>query len=124
MYEEYRRRCLDGTFRLGDVMVWAASDRTVFNLGTQRTWRTTADLAAIERAVEAMLRLAEEHGIDAIGVPRIGTGLGGLEWQVVETSLRRLVDTSPVRLIVASRPAASIPGASFTSRENNRHPES
>jgi O-acetyl-ADP-ribose deacetylase (regulator of RNase III) len=101
MYEEYRKRCAAGSFSLGDVFAWKADDGvTVFNLGTQRTWRTQAELPAIEAAVGRMLELAAERTVRRIGLPRIGAGLGGLPWPEVKALLQRVAASSTVELVV------------------------
>jgi hypothetical protein len=51
---------------------------TIFKLGTQKTWRSGAELPAIERAVAVLVREAQGLGISTVGLPRIGAGLGGL----------------------------------------------
>jgi O-acetyl-ADP-ribose deacetylase (regulator of RNase III) len=40
MYAEYKQRCADGAFTPGEVFTWTEQGLTVFNLGTQKTWRT------------------------------------------------------------------------------------
>lgn len=87
MYAEYKRRCADGQFNLGDVFVWRQGGITVFNLGTQKTWRTKADLVAVKSALQAMVELAAQAGVERIGLPRIGAGLGGLAWRDVRAAL-------------------------------------
>lgn len=100
MHEEYRRRCGAGAFGLGDVFVWRQEPLTIFNLGTQKTWRTKARLSAIEQSVLEMVRVASERRISTIGLPRIGAGYGGLEWQQVKSVLSRIGDASSVELVV------------------------
>lgn len=100
MYEEYRRRCKAGSFTLGDVFVWEQGGEIVFNLGTQRSWTTRAEIAAIEKALIGMVREAEQRGVHEIALPRIGAGLGGLAWDEVSAVLERVASTSPVLLRV------------------------
>ncbi len=100
MFVEYRRRCAAGSFRLGDVFMWPADDRVIFNLATQQHWRARADLLAIELATTRMLALAEQHGLAAIGLPRIGAGLGGLAWPRVRAVLVPLGEQAAVRMVV------------------------
>ncbi|WP_255671109.1 macro domain-containing protein [Blastopirellula sediminis] len=69
-------------------------------LGTQRTWRTKATLAAVQAAVENLLIAAEELGSTRIALPLIGAGLGGLPADKVKQLLRDAADGSPIRLIV------------------------
>jgi len=100
MYAEYKERCARGQFNLGDVFTWTQGSITVFNLGTQRTWRTKADLTAVKMALEAMIQLAEQAGIQRVGLPRIGAGLGGLAWPDVRSELVALGDSTSVELVV------------------------
>lgn len=109
MYEEYRRRCSDGRFRLGDVFTWSEGERTVFNLGTQRTWQTKAQLGAVESATREMVRVAEERGLPRIGLPRIGAGLGGLAWRDVRDLLERIGSETNVELVVFEEYAPAQP---------------
>ncbi len=108
MFSEYKRRCQDGSFELGDIFVWKTHDVTVFNLGTQKSWRTKASLAALESAVAKMVEFADHQGIRRIGVPRIGAGLGGLDWNEVKPVLHDAGASTAVQLVVfESFPAAT-----------------
>jgi len=100
MYDAYKQRCADGRFKLGDVFAWPEDGLTVFNLGTQKTWRTKADLGAIETAVRSMVRLAEQAGIAKVGLPRIGAGLGGVAWPAVRALLSEVGNATTVELVV------------------------
>ena len=104
MYEEYRQRCKLGTFNPGDIFVWTASDRLVFNLGTQRSWRTKASPQAIAESTAKMVEYSNRQGIRAIAMPRIGAGLGGLDWGQVRTMLDEVVPHD-VLVTVYSLPA-------------------
>jgi O-acetyl-ADP-ribose deacetylase (regulator of RNase III) len=100
MYAEYKARCAEGRFNPGDVFTWASTRPIIFNLGTQRTWRTKAELADVKTALEAMVRLAEQAGVRRVGLPRIGAGLGGLSWPDVRAELAALGQTTAVELVV------------------------
>jgi O-acetyl-ADP-ribose deacetylase (regulator of RNase III) len=100
MYEEYRRRCKAGSFTLGDVFVWEQGNDVVFNLGTQRSWTTRAELTAVQKALTGMVREAEQRGVNEIALPRIGAGLGGLAWDDVRAVLEQVANKSPVLLRV------------------------
>ena len=103
MFDEYRVRCADGRFGLGDVFVWSEGDMTVYNLGTQEHWRKKAQLAALSKAVGRMVSLAEKGGVERIALPRIGAGLGGLDWPKVRTVLEEAGGATGVELVVFER---------------------
>lgn len=109
MFDEYRDRCRSGLFGLGDVFRWEAADIVVFNLGTQKTWRTKASLAAIEQSLRGMIAIAEKERIRTIGLPRIGAGLGGAPWERVRSLLQELGDATDVELVVFEKFVASQP---------------
>lgn len=99
MFEEYRTRCLTGALKPGDVFAWEPTERErslvtlpdvriVYNLATQPDWRHSATLANIGESVARMALIAAKDGIDRVGIPRIGAGLGGLSWDAVEVTLK------------------------------------
>ena len=105
MYREYAARCRDGTFRLGDVMPWELQDgRVVYNLATQQRPGRDARLDAIATSVAAMLVDAETRGLEHVVVPRLGAGIGDLDWTEVERVLADAAAGARVTLIVVTRP--------------------
>jgi O-acetyl-ADP-ribose deacetylase (regulator of RNase III) len=92
MFEEYRARCLDGRFGLGDVFPWTEDDRTIFNLGIQEHWKKKAQIPALVRSLEKMCELAVHAGLARVGLPRIGAGLGGLDWTRVKKVITEVGD--------------------------------
>lgn len=101
MYDEYKRRCKEGRFALGDVFVWSEpGGSTVFNLGTQRTWRSKAELSAIRKSLTHAIQIAEERALERIHLPRIGAGLGGIPWEDVKALLVELGASTQVELRV------------------------
>lgn len=106
MYAEYRRSCQTGMFQPGGVHVWQEFEpdgdrrRVIFNLMTQQAPGIRAQLPAIQQAVAAMTRWAEWHGLPAIGMPRIGAGLGGLSWPDVAEVVEKAAGPSQVQVTV------------------------
>lgn len=112
MYEEYAVRCADKRFQLGDVFVWSEEGATIYNLGTQAHWRKKAQIPALARALRTMTTLATNAGIERIGLPRIGAGLGGLDWVRVKRVLAEVGAETKVSLevfeqFIRARPAAA-----------------
>lgn len=100
MYVAYREKCKKGEFNLGDIFIWEEKDIKIFNLGTQETWKTKAILSAIEESVEKMCNLAIKLKINKIGIPRMGAGLGGLEWSDVKKTLQKIAGKYSIELVV------------------------
>lgn len=101
MYIQYKELCKNGLFQPGDVFEYRQNDEHVFNLGTQKDWKTKAIPDAIKNSVRKMLESATEQHITAIAIPKIGAGLGGLIWEDVKRILEEVVSHFPnVDLIV------------------------
>jgi O-acetyl-ADP-ribose deacetylase (regulator of RNase III) len=100
MFDEYAVRCAEGRFGLGDVFVWNEAGATVFNLGTQEHWKKKAQLPALAASLRKMVELASHAGITNVGLPRIGAGLGGLDWMRVKRILDEVGKETPVTLTV------------------------
>jgi O-acetyl-ADP-ribose deacetylase (regulator of RNase III) len=112
MYEEYALRCADRRFQLGDVFPWSEDGVTVYNLGTQEHWRKKSQLPALAKALRSMTTLATNAGIERVGLPRIGAGLGGLDWMRVKRVLTEVGAETKVSLevfeqFVRARPSAT-----------------
>ena len=100
MFEEYQARCADGRFTLGEVFVWVEGEETVYNLALQENWKSKTKLAALKRAVKKTVELATASGIESVGMPRLGAGLGGLDWPRVKSVLSAIGDETTVTLVV------------------------
>ena len=84
MYTQYKNLCASGDFQLGDVFLYQFNEGFVFNLATQYSWKTKADENAIRTSLTKMLDIACEYNIKQIAFPKIGAGLGGLDWLEVK----------------------------------------
>ena len=99
MYLQYRKKCLQNQFHPGDVFEFVQGTQRIYNLGTQKTWRTCL-LSANLSACVCLYQQREQHVKD-IAMPKIGAGLGGLPWEDVKLLLQQLAMEYPtVNLIV------------------------
>lgn len=95
MYHEYKRICVEGLYKPGDVYDYDYGGGHVYNLGTQLTWRTNAKPEYIAESVRKMLACASRDGVKHIALPAIGAGLGGMQWADVKTLLISLASDHP-----------------------------
>lgn len=101
LYDAYRAYCAAG--HLGGCFSWREGRHTVFGLAIQKTWRTKPDLIAIRVALSSMVAQAQDLGIAEVSVPRIGTGLHGLDWPDVRNVIKSVGEHSPVTVVVFDR---------------------
>lgn len=107
MFNQYKTLCESGQFVVGDVHAWQApSGVWVYNLATQHFTGKDARLDAIETALPKMLAHMAANGVASVGLPRIGAGIGGLDWADVQEVVHRVADASPLRVVLVSLPGA------------------
>jgi O-acetyl-ADP-ribose deacetylase (regulator of RNase III) len=102
MYESYRELC-DGDHNPllpGQIQAWIAPDTQlcIYNIASQFRPGRDAKYNWLASGIGNMLYHAEVNDIKRIGLPRIGSGIGGLNQQVVENIIRILADESPVEI--------------------------
>jgi O-acetyl-ADP-ribose deacetylase (regulator of RNase III) len=107
MYEQYRHECARGDLTLGGMFAWQTpGGRWIYNLASQDRPGADARLDAVESSVKAALVHAEMFEVDSIAMPRIGAGIGGLDWSDVKALLVDLATEWSTRLVVVSLPGA------------------
>lgn len=77
----YQHMCADNRFHPGDVHTLNADKwRWVALAATQDDWRKPSDLGWIESICLEFVLTSTGWG-DGIAVPKLGCGLGGLDWE-------------------------------------------
>src|SRR5882724_2033838 len=76
MYHAYATACDHNDLELGSIMIWKASNVTIYNLATQFLPGADATLPAVKSSVALAVRNCYYSNIPAIGLPRIGCGIG------------------------------------------------
>jgi O-acetyl-ADP-ribose deacetylase (regulator of RNase III) len=103
MHDDYVRRCQRGEVELGRPYLYKHSNPPwILNFPTKDHWRSMSRLSDIEAGLEYLGAHYEEWGIESLAVPPLGSGHGGLEWQVVGPTLYRHLErlAIPVELYV------------------------
>lgn len=106
LYSRYRADCADGVAKLGSWTVYDDSSPIVYNLFTQFQPGPNADLVAIERSLLGALWDCEDRGIDTLGIPMIGAGIGGLRWEDVAEVVQIAESMVDVQVVVAVLPGS------------------
>lgn len=93
---DYIAACHDGRLTPGRFTIADLGDgRLLYNLASQQNRGADARPDAIRAAADAALTDLAARGITDLGLPRIGCGIGGLDWDTVHPILTELADTHP-----------------------------
>lgn len=104
MKKLYVERC-EEVLSPGEVFTYYHDDNgpLIYNLATQRRPGPDAKLRWVAKSVATMLADAESLSFPRrIGIPRIGSHIGGLEWVEVRMILELLANESSIELVVFS----------------------
>lgn len=81
MFAEYRQRCHQGQFDVGQVHLFRSADKWILNFPTKKHWRHPARLEYIEAGLERFVAIYTSEGIQSVAFPMLGCGHGGLDWE-------------------------------------------
>lgn len=95
MYYEYKKLCVEDLLKPGQIYPYRAHDRTVINIASQEYPGPDASYEWLVTGVRSALRYCTERGLQSLALPRIGCGIGGLDWVSVELLLSTLAEERP-----------------------------
>lgn len=102
MYTQYNFACRAGLLHAGDVFPWVEygdPPNYIFNIASQTNPGADATLGALERGVHRVFDLCETLRLKSFAIPRIGAGIGGLEWSEVKARLEGLDEYMEGRML-------------------------
>lgn len=97
MFEDYKRRCEQGSVRLGQPYVYRdLYDSVVINFPTKDHWRSPSRLSDIEKGLDFLAEHLASWGISSLAMPPLGCGNGGLAWSDVGPLVYRKLHQLPI----------------------------
>lgn len=96
MAKDFRHYAHETHPRPGELWVWKGADgTTIYNLLTQEGEHThgakagRASVANVNHALKRLRHELERSGVQSVALPRLATGVGGLDWSDVQPMLAR-----------------------------------
>jgi O-acetyl-ADP-ribose deacetylase (regulator of RNase III) len=81
LYRQFQYECEGGEFVVGKLWLYKADDRWILNFPTKQHWRSKSRLEYVESGLKTFVRSYAELGIRSIAFPKLGCGLGSLDWE-------------------------------------------
>lgn len=82
-YDAYYRACVHEGFRPGLILTVQENGVFIFNFPTKWNWRKSSKMEYIETGMEALTSAVNESGAESVAIPKLGCGLGGLDWNLI-----------------------------------------
>lgn len=97
LYKDFRHYCQTYHPQTGELWTWMGADgKRIVNLFTQEGAQGhhggkpgRASLTALNHALKNLHKLAVQEKFASIALPRIGTGVGGLDWADVRPAIEQ-----------------------------------
>jgi O-acetyl-ADP-ribose deacetylase (regulator of RNase III) len=96
MVKDFRHYCQTNHPKPGEIWAWAGADGPrIINLMTQAAAYGhgekpgAASLENVNHALRALAKLAAAEKLPSIALPKLATGVGGLDWQDVKPLIER-----------------------------------
>lgn len=89
MYKDFRQYCHQAHPKAGEIWRWQGKERQIVNLLTQDPPSTDhghpgrASIVHVNHALRELAKMIEKHHIVSVALPRLATGVGGLDWEEV-----------------------------------------
>jgi len=94
-FKVYAAACRQNEVQPGRMFVFATNQMTnpryIINFPTKRHWRGKSRMSDIEAGLRSLVTEIRRLGIRSIALPPLGSGLGGLEWNVVRKRMEQVL---------------------------------
>jgi O-acetyl-ADP-ribose deacetylase (regulator of RNase III) len=108
MYKDFRHYCHQFSPKTGSVWIWSGVEHRIVNLFTQEAPQTDrahpgkASLANVNHALKELAHLITVERVESVAMPRLATGVGGLDWEEVKPLIYKHLDSLPVKVYLYS----------------------
>lgn len=101
-YEQYRKELFNETLQLGGVCFVDSNGKTIANAITQASIGSGVQVsyAAIKSTMKLIREYMDENGITEVAMPKIGAGLAGGDWNIIEDTINATFPHLTVKVYV------------------------
>jgi O-acetyl-ADP-ribose deacetylase (regulator of RNase III) len=103
MFERYREFCGRGEFAVGQLYLFRTPHKWVLNFPTKKHWRSPSQLEWVEAGLIRFLETYSQYGITSASFPQLGTGNGGLDWELVRPLMEKYLGQARIPIYVHVR---------------------
>lgn len=96
-FKAYAKACKQNEVQPGKMFVFETGQLTnpryIINFPTKRHWRSKSRIEDIESGLQALVETIRKYNIRSIAIPPLGSGLGGLDWSIVKSRIKDMLQT-------------------------------
>lgn len=106
MAKDFRHYCHQDNPKPGHAWLWAGPERVIINLMTQEpapdqhAHPGKATVHNVDHALKELRAILEREKIPSVALPKLATGVGGLDWDEVAPLIESHLGDLPITVIV------------------------
>ena len=106
MAKDFRHYCHQDNPKPGHAWLWAGPERVIINLMTQepapdnKAHPGKATAHNVNHALRELRAILEKEDISSLALPRLATGVGGLNWDEVEPMIEKHLGDLGIPVVV------------------------
>ena len=94
-YPPYKNACANNKFEPGEIFVVKLEDLepntpVIIHAATKKHWRHKSKIEWVKSCFKNLRNYAEENQCGSMAIPKLGCGLGGLDWESVEEEMNSI----------------------------------
>lgn len=94
-FAEYRNYCQSGNMQPGSVLISSEKDKLIVHFPTKQEWKDGSQIDWIKSGLDDLTTQVNDRGISSIAIPKLGCGLGGLDWAEVRPLIVAAAEKMP-----------------------------
>jgi len=110
-FKKYKAACDQKEVRPGHMFIFETgkmfNPRYIINFPTKRHWRGKSHIEDIESGLKALADEVRKRNIRSIAIPPLGCGLGGLDWNIVRSMIKKTFEEFPDVQVILFEPAGA-----------------
>lgn len=106
MAKDFRHYCNQHNPKAGHAWLWAGPEKVIINLMTQgaaldqNAHPEKANAHNVSYALKELRQLIESEGLTSIALPKLATGVGGMDWSEIEPLIEKRLGDLKIPVIV------------------------
>jgi O-acetyl-ADP-ribose deacetylase (regulator of RNase III) len=100
MFSIYKEKCEKGEFSVGKLILCREKGKTIMLFPTKTTWKKKSEISIIETGLKKFADNWDRMGISSVAFPKLGCGLGGLDWDVVHNLMEKYLRNIPIAIYI------------------------
>lgn len=98
-FSVYKKACDDKVFHTGQVLTVPVGNISapyyIINFPTKAHWKANSKMEYIEQGLTALKAEVQRLKLNSVAIPALGSGLGGLPWQQVQSVIEQSLADMP-----------------------------